>query len=171
MWGMPKSAHFYTPVLIILKGSLLTFISSWVPIVVGVSFLDWGGFLAFLGSGKSCWEVKFAIGWYNSALGLRWGWENPLGPDSLGLLDRTVPNLNAKELYFRSALKTMIRFQSSRIIFCCYRRIHHLKFLAFHGNQLEYNGRQGKLSWKNSTSRAWNPQKISPQPMYWYNYP
>ena len=54
--------HFYTPVLIILKDSLLTFISSWVPIVVGVSFLGWGGFLVFLGSGKSCWEVKFAIG-------------------------------------------------------------------------------------------------------------
>ena len=25
----------------------------------------------------------------------------------------------------------------------CYRRIHHVKFLAFHGNQLEYNGSQG----------------------------
>ena len=24
-----------------------------------------------------------------------------------------------------------------------YRRIHHVKFLAFHGNQLEYNGSQG----------------------------
>ena len=24
-----------------------------------------------------------------------------------------------------------------------YRRIRHVKFLAFHGNQLEYNGRQG----------------------------
>ena len=48
-----------------------------------------------------------------------------------------------------------------------YRRIHHVKFLAFHGNQLEYNDSQGRkwirLSWKNSTSRAWNPRKISPQ--------
>ena len=24
-----------------------------------------------------------------------------------------------------------------------HRRIHHVKFLAFHGNQLEYNGSQG----------------------------
>ena len=25
-----------------------------------------------------------------------------------------------------------------------YRRIHHVKFLVFHGNQLEYNGSQGE---------------------------
>ena len=74
--------HFYTPVLIILKDSLLTFISSWVPIVVGVAFLGWGGFLVFLGSGKSCWEVKFAplgntiLLWVSVGDG-----KNPLGPD------------------------------------------------------------------------------------------
>ena len=98
--------HFYTPVLIILKDTLLTFISSWVPIVVGVSFLGWRGFLVLLGSGKNAGRLSSPLGntillWVSAGDG-----KNPLGPDSLWLLDRTVISFIMMLVYLPLALFT-----------------------------------------------------------------
>ena len=43
-----------------------------------------------------------------------------------------------------TALKLSLEHDRNMLYECYdYRRIHHVKFLAFHGNQLEHNGSQG----------------------------
>ena len=59
-------------------------------------------------------------------------------PDVSKCMSTYFENGNSQQFFHFSAVQDLLGNTS-----CRYRRIHHVKFLAFHGNQLEYNGSQG----------------------------